>query len=121
MQSHETTLGEQLRTLRFMSQQSLRTVADATGYSAAYLLKLERDDVRGPSPHLLRALARHFSVSYLGLMELAGYATDEDDSYVRRVSRHLPVADLVLGADLTATDQRALVAFITTLKSRYQT
>ena len=62
-------LAEQRRGLR----QSLKAVADAAGISTAYLQKLERCEVKAPSPHVLRALAGALDVDYTALLGLAGY------------------------------------------------
>jgi GTP cyclohydrolase I len=72
------SLGTRLRELRKVERRSLKSVADGAGISIAYLQKLERDEVKAPSPHVLRGLARTLDDSYAELMELAGYAvTDE--------------------------------------------
>lgn len=72
------SLGTRLRDLRKTGRRSLKSVADGAGISIAYLQKLERDEVKAPSPHVLRGLARTHAISYADLMELAGYAvTDE--------------------------------------------
>lgn len=109
------TLGEQIRNLRAMRGESLRAVADATGYSTAYLQKLEKGDVKGPSPHLLQALARHFAVSYLSLMDMAGYATEDAEKSKRR--RLSPVAEAIISEDFSAAEQRAIAAFVASLKA----
>ncbi|MGH9005445.1 MAG: helix-turn-helix domain-containing protein, partial [Acidimicrobiia bacterium] len=72
------SLGLRLRDLRKSGRRSLKSVADGAGISIAYLQKLERDEVRAPSPHVLRGLARTLDISYADLMELAGYAVTDD-------------------------------------------
>lgn len=109
------TLGEQIRQLRVMRSESLRSVGDATGYSSAYLLKVEKDDVRAPSPHLLAALARHFSVSYERLMQLAGYQVSDQPAPSERLSL---LAEAISKADLTREEQEAVAAFVSTLQAR---
>lgn len=109
------TLGGELAQLRTLRQQTLRTVAEAAGISGAYLLKLERDDVQAPSPHVLRRLSEHFGISYLALMQLAGYeVTDED----RHVSKPGVLADALLAEPLTPNEERAVAAFLATLRSQ---
>jgi GTP cyclohydrolase I len=72
------SLGNRLRDLRKDGRRSLKSIADGAGISVAYLQKLERDEVKAPSPHVLRGLARTLDFSYTELMDLAGYAvTDE--------------------------------------------
>jgi GTP cyclohydrolase I len=72
------SLGTHLRDARKLGRRSLKSVADGAGISIAYLQKLERDEVKTPSPHVLRALARTLESSYAELMELAGYAVTEE-------------------------------------------
>ena len=72
------SLGARIRDLRKTGRRSLKSVADGAGISVAYLQKLERDEVRAPSPHILRGLARTLGITYADLMELAGYALTED-------------------------------------------
>ena len=74
------SLGAQLHDVRRLKALSLKAVAEPAGISAAYLQKLERDEVKRPSPHVLHALADVLQVPYAGLMEAAGYfvpAADE--------------------------------------------
>jgi transcriptional regulator with XRE-family HTH domain len=65
------TLGYRLRRAR--GQRSLKSVAEPAGITAAYLQKLERNNVQKPSPNVLHALAKELAVPYDDLMELAGY------------------------------------------------
>jgi len=53
--------------------ESLKCVAEAAGISTAYLQKLERGEVRAPSPHVLRTLAAALDLPYAEVMGLAGY------------------------------------------------
>lgn len=109
------TLGRELAQLRELRGATLRAVAEAADISGAYLLKLERDAVQSPSPRVLRRLAEHFGVSYLALMELAGY----DVSDVRRPGPAVGVLAEALAAEpLTDSEQRAVAAFLSTLRSQ---
>ena len=72
------SLGIRLRDLRKGGRRSLKSIADGAGISVAYLQKLERDEVKSPSPHVLRGLARTLDCSYAELMKLAGYAVTDD-------------------------------------------
>ena len=98
-----------------LRKESLRTVANAAGLSGAYLLKLERDDVQTPSPHVLRRLADHYSVSYLSLMLVAGYdVTDgEKPPAVPGV-----LAQALASEPLTDDEERAVTAFLSTLRAQ---
>ena len=62
-----------LRVLRASRGLSLNQVAKRTGMSPGYLQKLERCQIRNPSPHKLAALADVLHYDYDKLMELAGY------------------------------------------------
>lgn len=109
------TLGSELAQLRSLRQQTLRAVAQAAEISSAYLLKLERDDVQTPSPHVLQRLATHFEVSYMSLMQLAGYSVNDDGS---STSKPGVLADALMAEDLTEEEERAVAAFLTTLRSQ---
>lgn len=108
-------LGDELRKVRSLRGETLRGVAESVGFSSAYLLKLEAGAVISPSPHLLRSLARHYDVSYLGLMELAGYAIADSPTDRPRVG---VLADALAAEPLTDEEQRAVAAFLTSLRSR---
>src|SRR4051812_23125710 len=62
-----------------MRNLSLKGAAEPAGISAAYLQKLERNDVKQPSPHVLHALAEVLDIPYDKLMELAGYVVPAAD------------------------------------------
>lgn len=109
------TMGSELAQLRRLRQQTLRTVAEAAGISSAYLLKLERDDVQTPSPHVLQRLAEHFGVSYLALMQLAGYRVSDDG---RSAAKPGVLADALMAEALTETEERLVAAFLATLRSQ---
>jgi transcriptional regulator with XRE-family HTH domain len=67
------TLGKRLRGIRELRKLSLNELARRADISAAYLQKLERDDVKSPSPHILLSLARELTIPYASVMQLAGY------------------------------------------------
>ena len=71
--SRAKQLGRKLKAVRSIRQKSLKTVAGDADMSAAYLQKLERGEVKSPSPHKLQKLAKALDVPYLELMKLAGY------------------------------------------------
>lgn len=117
MTDEPRTLGSELSQLRELRRQTLRTVADAAGISSAYLLKLERNNVQAPSPHVLRRIAAHFDVSYLALMRLAGYeVTDADQPSPKPVSGVL--AGALAAEPLTDDEQHAVAAFLSVLRSQ---
>jgi transcriptional regulator with XRE-family HTH domain len=112
----ESRLGPQLKDVRALRGDSLRAVASATGISAAYLLKLEQGQVTAPSPHVLLNLSKHYEVSYLRLMQLAGYATEDGPRTDRRTAGVL--AEVLAAQDLTPEEVRAMAAFLSTLRAR---
>lgn len=109
------TLGGELAQLRSLRHQTLRAVAEAAGISGAYLLKLEKDDVQAPSPHVLRRLAKHFEVSYLALMQLAGYEVSDEK---RPAAKPGVLAEALMTEPLTESEERAVAAFLATLRSQ---
>lgn len=70
-------LGTALRDARGNRNASLDAIASPAKISATYLQKLERGEVGSPSPRVLARLAAVLDVSYLRLMELAGYLDEE--------------------------------------------
>jgi transcriptional regulator with XRE-family HTH domain len=107
--------GWELRQLRELRGLTLRDVSSETDISPAYLLKLERGEVQSPSPHVLKRIAGFYGVSYLALMELAGYSTTETDETERRPAL---VAGFLAAESLTESEQRAVSAFLSTLRSQ---
>lgn len=66
-------LGEVLRERREGRGEKLTDTARRAHISPAYLYKLESDDVKEPSPHVLHRLADALDTPYSDLMVLAGY------------------------------------------------
>lgn len=111
----QPTLGSQLAQLRDLRRATLRAAAEAAGISSAYLLKLEKGEVQTPSPHVLQRLADYYDVSYLAIMRLAGYRTsDSDRAPAARVG---VLADALAAEPLSDEEQRAVAAFLTTLRA----
>jgi HTH-type transcriptional regulator, competence development regulator len=71
------TLGHEIRQVREVRGLSLQAAAKPAGVSAAYLQKLERDQVESPSPHRLHRLAEVLGVDYSDLFRLAGYPSPD--------------------------------------------
>jgi transcriptional regulator with XRE-family HTH domain len=67
------SLGTMLGDARKAKKASLAATGRAAGISASYVQKLERDQVRCPSPRVLHALAQQLDLSYSALMVMAGY------------------------------------------------
>ena len=74
------SLGEQLYSVRKLRGLSLQAVAGPSEISAAYLQKLERGDVKEPSPKVLYRLATTLNLPYERLMVLAGYEMPGGDA-----------------------------------------
>lgn len=123
MADSATKLGKELRHLRQLSGASLRAVAGDMGLSAAYMLKLENGDVSAPSPHTLRKLARHYEVSYLALMSMAGYATTDDAAEVpvREREESGVLADALQRERLSSQEAYALAAMLSSMRANSDT
>jgi transcriptional regulator with XRE-family HTH domain len=94
---------EVLRLLRKLHGLSLKAAADRAGISPTYLQKLERGEVKSPSPHLLFQLAQAFDYSYAELMRSAGYVYPEGRAATRssrRTARLDALAAAIGNADL---------------------
>ena len=106
-----TKLGEELSAARRTLGLSLEAVAGPAKISAAYLHKLERGVVNSPSPRVLARIAVVLEVSYLRLMELAGYL-DETQLAEVRAREAPPGPHPLVGQQLTSGEWRAVAAFI---------
>lgn len=67
------SFGVVLKQAREVRELSSTEAARAAGISAAYLTKLENDDVKTPSPRVLYRLSEALAVPYSDLMLLTGY------------------------------------------------
>ena len=114
-----TELGNELKKYREEKGVSLESVAGPAKISAAYLHKLEQGVVNSPSPRVLARLAVSLNVSYLRLMELAGYLDEEQlaQARLREPSKPHPLAD----QQLTSEEWQAVGAFIKTLIAERKT
>lgn len=70
-------LGEVIARARKLKGWSLAKASEETGISAAYLHKLEKNNVQEPSPTQLHKLAEPFGLPYGDLMRLAGYVVEK--------------------------------------------
>lgn len=105
----ETSLGPYLASLRAAKGLTLREVEDASNkeISNAYLSQLENEKIRKPSPHILHRLAEVYGVSYVKLMEKAGYIVKSDPAQ----ERHGSVPTYAV-ENLTQDEERALLAYL---------
>ena len=110
-------LGTEIQKARVKRGASLDAVAKPAKISAAYLHKLERGVVNTPSPRVLGRLAAALEVSYLHLMELAGYL---DEAQVAEARKREPTRSPhpLEGQELTQEEWREVGAFIKDLIAR---
>ena len=113
-------LGNELRKAREGTGVSLESVAGPAKISAAYLHKLEHSVVNSPSPRVLARLAVVLEISYLRLMELAGYLDEEQlaQARMREPSTH---SHPLTGQQLTPEEWRAVAAFSKALIAQRRT
>lgn len=100
-------LGTRLKTVRDMRTMSLREVAEVAKISPAYLQKLERGDVKSPSPHVLHALAEALNIPYSTIMQLAGYVVPSGSDGRANVLAHA-----LSSAELTEDEADALASYL---------
>ena len=91
---------------------SLRDVAEKAEISPAYLQKLEKGQVQGPSPHVLHSLAEQLRVPYSNLMGLAGYVVPGDVGKADALSFALSSEELV------ADETNAVVRYLAWYRSQ---
>jgi HTH-type transcriptional regulator, competence development regulator len=101
------SFGTLLRQAREVRELSASDAARAAGISAAYLSKLESDDVRKPSPHVLHQLSKVLQVPYAELMRLSGYPVPEVTD-----SDAVPTVSATLFADLTDDERDELLEYL---------
>ena len=109
--SKTMTLGEQLREVRALRKLSMKAVAEPAAISTAYLQKLERDEVRSPSPHILHRVAEVLNVPYPRLMALAGYVVPASGETPEQEPQNL-LAHALSSEDLTEDEQRELARYL---------
>lgn len=104
-------LGAVIRQKRDRRREKLTDVARRARISPAYLSKLENDDVRDPSPHILHRLAGALDLPYADLMALAGYVVPDDGPARERLSA-------AMFADLSEEEQNELMEYLRWYRSR---
>jgi transcriptional regulator with XRE-family HTH domain len=107
-------LGNELRKARERKGVSLEAVAGPAKISAAYLHKLERGVVQSPSPRVLARIAVVLEISYMHLLELAGYLDEEQFAKARRREPSTQAHPLA-SQQLTPEEWQAVAAFIKSL------
>jgi HTH-type transcriptional regulator, competence development regulator len=104
-------LGQVLRSKRELRKEKLAETAKRAEISTAYLSKLEHDDVRKPSPHILHRLAGALEVPYADLMVLAGYVAASDGTQQAQLSA-------AMFADLTDDERAEVLSYLHWYRSR---
>lgn len=103
-------LGAELGKARQRRGLSLQAVAIPAGVSAAYVHKLEQGRVGTPSPRSLRRIGEELGIPYLRLLRLADYLQEDD---LARASTMAGTGQgPLVGYDLTATELKAVEAFV---------
>lgn len=106
----KSALGEQLLGVRKLRGLSLKAAAEPAGISPAYLQKLERGQVKSPSPNVLFRLGEALNVPYATLMEAAGYVVPSGDKKRAAPARVLSYA--LSSEKLTDDEADALARYL---------
>jgi transcriptional regulator with XRE-family HTH domain len=106
----ENALGEKLQGVRRVRGLSLKAASEPAGISAAYLQKLERGQVKSPSPHILYGLSEVLEVPYMTLMQLAGYIVPNGDN--ERVKPGNVLAYALSSEDITEEEASELARYL---------
>ncbi|MBW3537181.1 MAG: helix-turn-helix domain-containing protein [Actinobacteria bacterium] len=111
-------LGSELQRVRKMRGLSLKAVAGPAEISPAYLQKLERGEVKSPSPHILHGLAKALEVKYVDLMRAAGYLLPDNGQPAEREHGASLLAQALSSEDLTPEEERQVADFLAYLRHR---
>jgi transcriptional regulator with XRE-family HTH domain len=114
-------LGDRLRQVRKLRGWSLREAAERADISPAYLQKLERGHVQGPSPHVLHSLAEQLRMPYSTLMELAGYVVPSESRDREALPDINPLAYALSSEDLSDDEAAALAQYLAWYRSQQTT
>ncbi len=107
-------MGLELKAIRKVRKLSLAAVAEPAMISTAYLQKLENGLVKNPSPRVLMRLAEVLGCEYERLMELVGYASI---AKTKGIGKTTFLEAALRNEALTDDEQRAVLAFVSYLKS----
>jgi len=110
-------LGKELKNVRLSGGLSLAAVAGPAKISPTYLQKLEAGVVNNPSPRVLQRLAGVLGISYLKLMELAGYLAEAPGKSGRSGRGGRAGRESILQG-LSEEERRAVAAFVRYLKAQ---
>ena len=104
---------EALRMIRLVRGYSLKDVAGRSGLSAGYIQKIERGEIKEPSPHRLRRIAGALDYSYPQLLVLAGYVDDDATGSSTEVKGLGVLGDAIGAAGLDDAEAGFLAATLT--------
>ncbi|RLI97253.1 MAG: XRE family transcriptional regulator [Candidatus Aenigmatarchaeota archaeon] len=108
-----SNLGSFLKRTREEKDMKLRVVEELVGISNAYLSQLENNKIANPSPKVLHKLAGCYGVSYVQLMQLAGYpAPGHDETAKKFRNSHLN--------NLTKDEEDKLSEYLLFLRTKKQ-
>lgn len=112
------SLGQRLREVRGLRGRSLRDVAEEADISPAYLQKLEKNQVKNPSPNVLHALAEVLDVPYSILMRLAGYVVPKDGPGRRPLGEGV-LTHALSSEELTNQEAEELAKYLAWFRSQH--
>lgn len=115
--SQNMKLGTYLRQARHNLNLKLRETESKTGISNAYLSQLENDKISNPSPIVLHKLADCYRLSYIYLMELAGYPTPKTPVTEKKISSSHIKRRIHLD-NLTEEEENKLAEYLEFIRSR---
>ncbi|HEV8597472.1 MAG TPA: helix-turn-helix domain-containing protein [Candidatus Dormibacteraeota bacterium] len=107
------SIGAVLKQAREVRELSAIDAARAAGISAAYLSKLENDDVKKPSPHVLHQLSEALTVPYSELMRLSGYRVPGEST-----ANTTDTVGAALFAGLTDDEREELLEYLAWYRAR---
>ena len=99
--------------IRLVRGYSLKDVAGRSGLSAGYIQKIERGEIKEPSPHRLRRIAGALDYSYPQLLVLAGYVDDDATGSSPEAKGLGVLGDAIGGAGLDDAEAGFLAATLT--------
>lgn len=105
------TLGKYLASIRNDRKMTLRDVEEATekNVSNAYLSQIENNKIKKPSPNILHTLSELYSISFEGLMTMAGHVTSNIASSDE--TRHGRAATFA-EHNLTSSEEKELIEYL---------
>lgn len=114
-----TEVAQALSNARTIKGRSLRSVADGAKISPTYLQKLERGEVRDPSPNVLHRLSEELGLDYGDLMRRAGYVVPASRRKTTAAgSRGGALTHALSGEPLSDEEEAALTAYLRILRDQ---